>query len=229
MPDKPDPPDIDVSIPSPQGLRVTVEDHPYHVLVVGNFAGTETGSLSGDLNDGVVAVSANSFAELLQSARPSMCLKTTDPLASGNVMVAVDLEFDSLKAFEPTNLLSRLPTTKTLSTLREKLVERLRGKISSDAVTKAVNSAIAAEDGLASLVESLKWAPKQPTVEADVVAAERRNRPDRTAIGDLPGVACRRQHDNADSQKRREPAARPNRVAVETNQLQESPLFEAPC
>jgi hypothetical protein len=47
--------------------------------------------------------------------------------------------------------------------------------------------------------------------------------------GGLPGVACRRQRENAESQKRREPAARPIRVAVETSQLQESPLFEAPC
>jgi len=68
------------------------------------------------------------------------------------------------------------------------------------------------------------------------IAAElrrRRNRRDRADIGGLSGLSGDRRREQRDRQarghQRREPAARPIRAAVETSQLQESPLSEAPC
>ena len=97
MSDGPKPPDLEVSIPSPEGLRVAVEDFPYHFLHLADLAGSEDGSVSGSLADGVVSVNANNFAEFMQQSRPSTRFKLTDPVASGGVMAEIEVafEFDS--------------------------------------------------------------------------------------------------------------------------------------
>ena len=88
MADEPQPPDLEVSIPSPSGLKVTTEQ-PYRILLVSTFTGSEGGSVSGPLQDGVVEVTADTFEDVVATACPSVNFTTTDPLAAGNVMVEV--------------------------------------------------------------------------------------------------------------------------------------------
>jgi type VI secretion system protein ImpC len=170
MPDQTEPPDLEVNIPIPEGLKVTTEDNPYHILLVSDLAGSDSGTLCGALSDGVVGVTADSLGELMQTARPSLRYKTSDPLASGNVMVEVELTFDSLRAFEPGAVAGQLPATAALLTVRERIVERLRGKLTSDALARSVADAVAADGALTWLKESLAWAPKR--VEADASAVD---------------------------------------------------------
>ncbi len=169
MTDQPKPPDIDVDIPIPGGLKVTTDGQPYHILLVGDFTGSEAAALSGPLNDGVVSVTADSLGELMQSARPSVSYKTTDPVASGNVMVEVSLEFDSLKAFEPKHLLGRIADTKTLAAVRERIVERMRGKLASEDLTQLVAQTVSSDPAFGWLETTLKWTPAKPQADTGSV------------------------------------------------------------
>ncbi|MGB2987378.1 MAG: type VI secretion system contractile sheath large subunit, partial [Phycisphaerae bacterium] len=197
-----EPPDLEVNIPMPRGLRVTTEGQPYHILLVSDFAGSDAGALSGPLNDSVVGVTADSLEEVVRTARPSVSYKTTDPLASGNVMVEVNLTFDSLKAFEPKQLVASIPAAKALSAAREKIVDRMRGQLISEALSHAVAGAIAADSSLAWLEGALKWAPAKPAPDAgavdDVLAqldlgddsAEESKPPPKTPVGRLVAAAA---------------------------------------
>ncbi len=162
--------DIDVDIPSPGGLKVTLENQPYRILLVGDFAGSQAGCLSGPLTDGVVSFGADSFAELMKTACPSLHLRTTDPLASGNQMIELDLSFDSLKAFSPASVVQQMSQTKSLFAFREAIVGRVTGTTSADALVSMTQQIIATDATLAWLAEALSWkaAPSQDTLDAVV-------------------------------------------------------------
>ncbi|MCK4341234.1 MAG: type VI secretion system contractile sheath large subunit [Phycisphaerae bacterium] len=168
MTDEPIPPDLEVNFPLPSGLKVTTE-RPYRILLMTDLAGSQDGKLSGPLTDGVVEVDADSFDEIMSTARPSVYFKTTDPLAGGNVMIEVELSFDSLKAFQPKALLAQLPATKALLAIREQIVARMHGKLSVEQLTDAVKQAVAAKPDLAWVADVIKWTPSAEAPSDDVV------------------------------------------------------------
>jgi len=144
---------------------------PYRILVVGNLAGSAEGSVSGPLTKTCVEVNADTFDEVMAAACPSVSFKSTDPLKPGNVMVELDLRFDSLRAFAPEALVGQIPAAKSLMAAREHLVGRMRGKLSATELIEAVAAAAAAAADLAWLVEAVKWTPaeKRPTPEPGTV------------------------------------------------------------
>jgi type VI secretion system protein ImpC len=168
MTDEPMPPDLDVDIPMPSGLKVTTEQ-PYHMLVVADFGGSENGTVSGPLKDGVVNLTADNFDEVMSSACPSVNFTTTDPLASGNAMVEVDLRFNDFKALQPENLVQNFAMTRSLAELREQLVSRMLGKLSSEQLDAAVAKAVGADGGLSWLAESIKWTPSKAAPDPGAV------------------------------------------------------------
>ena len=168
MTDPPNPPELEITDSSPDGLRVTT-DHPYGILYVADFAGTGAGKLSGPLSDGVVRITPDTLDDLMAKACPSVSFKTSDPLASGNVMVEVDVKFDSLKAFEPGALLKQIPVAQAMYGVREKLVARMRGKCEFADVERVASSAVKADSSLAWLGDSLKWSPATPQSDPSAV------------------------------------------------------------
>ena len=170
MAEHPEPPDLEVNIPSAEGLRVTGEE-PYHILVLSNLAGSDAGCISGPLADGVVNVSAESFDEVMAEARPKVNYTISDPLASGSVMAEVNLQFDSLKAFGPEALALQLPPTRSLMEIRQRIVARLRGKCSAGELSDAVGRAAASEPALGWLVESIKASLAEPAAPPEAVDA----------------------------------------------------------
>jgi len=168
MTDEPMPPDLEVEIPMPSGLKVTT-DYPYHMLVVSDFSGSENGSVSGALAEGVVAVTADRFDEVMSAARPSVNFTLADPCASGSVMVAVDLHFDSCKGFRPENLVRQLAATSPLADLRERIVERLHGKCSSAQFDHSMAKIVGAHAGLDWLADMIKWTPAKSAPDPGAV------------------------------------------------------------
>jgi type VI secretion system protein ImpC len=170
MADHPEPPDLEVDIPVPSGLRVTT-DEKYHILVVNDFAGGQSGSLSGPLNDRVVEVNAGSFDEVLAAACPSVSYTTKDPVGSGGAMVEVNLRFDSLRAFDPKNLVAQIPPARSMMDAREQIVGRMRGKVSSEDLAGAVGNAAAADATLSWLCQAIKFTPAEPAADPGTVDA----------------------------------------------------------
>ena len=161
MAEHPEPPDLEVNIPSPAGLRVTGEE-PYRILVLGDYAGSDQGSVSGPLESGVVGVTADTFDEVMAQAGPSVNYTTSDPLASGNVMVEVNLRFDSLRSFGPEALAQQLPATRSLMEIRERIVARMRGDVSAAQLAEGISKATSSDESLSWLVEAIKPSSVEP-------------------------------------------------------------------
>lgn len=201
MTEEPLPPDVEVDFPLPDGLRVTRE-RPYRVLLVSDLTGSEHGTLSGPLNDRVIEVNADNFDAILAEARPAVRFKTTDPLATGSVMVEVALQFDSLKAFQPAAVLAQLAATKGLWDARERVVARLRGKTTFEQLNTAVQKVVAADPSLAWLTAALHWTPATTPASEEAVdellgqldlggdAAESAGPPPKSPIGKIVSAAA---------------------------------------
>jgi len=168
MSDRPDNNDVDVDTPSPEGLRVTT-DLPYHILVVSDLAGSESGTISGPLNERILDISANSFDDVMKQASPKVSFTIADPVASGNVMVEVNHSFESVKDFHPDVVGPQLPAVRSLLGIRESLADRMRGKLSTEQLSSAVATAAANDPELAWLVDAIKWTPVAPVARPDVV------------------------------------------------------------
>jgi len=160
--------DLEVNIPMPDGLHVTT-DTPYRMLLVSDLAGCEQGVISGPLAEGIVEVNAETFDAMMAEACPAVRFTTTDPLATGSVMVELDLRFDSLRAFDPANLVQQIPTARAMLAARDPLVNRMRGKLSAAQLTQAIGQAAASDASLAWLTESIRWSPAKPPAAPGVV------------------------------------------------------------
>jgi len=165
MTDEPLPPDLDVELPMPGGLHVTA-DRPYRILFLADFAGP-AGRLSGPLVDRAVEVQPDTFDELFASTKATVALKTTDPTATGNEMVVLDLTFAALKDFQPQAVLAQIPATRALLDARAQIVARLRGKLTSEQLTTAIRKAAEANSALKWLIESLHWTPAAAAAPSD--------------------------------------------------------------
>ena len=168
MSDEPHNPELDADAPSPKGLAVTT-DKPYRMLVVSDLAGSESGSLSGSLANAVVEVKPDSFDELMRQAAPAVSYTAADPVLSGNVMVEVNITFESVRDFDPQSLAAKIPAASALMAVREKIVERMTGRMDDQQLSAAVASAAGADSALQWLVEAIKWTPSPASASPDVV------------------------------------------------------------
>jgi len=166
--DEQNPPDLEITDSIPDGLHVTT-DHPYSILFVSDFGGTEAGKVTGPLNEAVLRIKPDNYDEVMAAACPAVSFKTTDPLASGNVMVEIELQFDSLRSFDPKALAAQLPVTKRMLDVRERIVERLRGKCEFAEVERFAATAASEDGGLSWLPVSLTWSPGAAPADPNAV------------------------------------------------------------
>lgn len=137
MPDNPEPPDLEVNLPFPDGLRVTT-DEPYRIMVVSDYAGSAEGEVSGKLAGGFVRVTPDNFDQILSEAAPHVRFTLADPTDAKGKMAEVDLQVRSLADLKPKQLADKLPATAALLKARAALVDRLHGRSSPDALRSAL-------------------------------------------------------------------------------------------
>ncbi|MCP4245711.1 MAG: type VI secretion system contractile sheath small subunit, partial [bacterium] len=148
MADSSETPDVEVNIPLPGGLKVS-GDEPYHILVVDDYLGAHADALAGPLAEGVVAVTPETFDDILTQAAPNVSYKATDPVAGGKAMAEIRLRFENLKAFKPEALAEQLPETKSLMEARRQVVARMRAARSAEGLAGAVGPAAAQDSDMA--------------------------------------------------------------------------------
>ena len=167
MADQPHDHDVEVEFSTPSGLTVS-GDGPYRLLVIANLIGSDDGSISGPLHERIVQIDAGSFDDVMAEAAPSVGFTAADPVAPDKAMVEINLRFESLRAFDPKNLIAQLPAAKCLMSARDQIVQRLLGRISSDQLIDGIGGISRSDGGLGWLPDALKWtpAPASPTPDA---------------------------------------------------------------
>ncbi|MBX3394926.1 MAG: type VI secretion system contractile sheath large subunit [Phycisphaerae bacterium] len=150
--------DVEVDFPMPGGLKISTEK-PYRILVVGDFAGSDKGTVTGAMAGGGVEINSTNFDEILGDARPSVSFTLADPVAGGNQLAEAGIRVASIRDFDPIAMAGQINATASLFEIREKLVGRLMGKLSGEQLAQSVSAAIASDSRLSWLSEWLKAAP----------------------------------------------------------------------
>ena len=105
------------------GGAEVVRELPFVVGVMGDFIGDPSPDKPAKpLTDrSFVTIDKDNFDHVMQSLSPSLKLRVDNTLADDGSEMAVDLTFNSMEDFEPTNVVNRVPQLKALLDTRNKL------------------------------------------------------------------------------------------------------------
>ena len=96
-------------------------DLPFVVGVMGDFSGDPRGELK-DLDDRkFTQIDRNNFDEVLRKLKPGLDLRVDNTLEGGDSELGVQLNFESMDDFDPTNVAKQIPALKALLDTRGKL------------------------------------------------------------------------------------------------------------
>ena len=122
---------------------------PFVVGVLSDLSGKSKKALA-DLEDRkFTKIDANTFDEYLADVKPRVEFNAENTLSEG--YLPVDLEFSSLKYFEPDAIANKVQELKVLMDKRKELKE-LKSKINTSAAEKSLNNILNNKDLLQSLI-----------------------------------------------------------------------------
>ncbi|MEM7784363.1 MAG: type VI secretion system contractile sheath small subunit [Planctomycetota bacterium] len=103
-------------------------DLPFVVGVMGDFSGDPTGEIKSLDDRSFTQIDRNNFDDVLRKMKPGLQFRVENTLGDGSDELAVDLKFESMEDFDPTNVAKQIPALKSLLDTRSKLRD-LIGKV----------------------------------------------------------------------------------------------------
>ena len=99
---------------------------PFVIGVMGDFTGNSPGKPLKPLSERkFIQVDRDNFDTVMQRLSPGVRLRVENTLAADESETVVNLQFNSLEDFEPTNIVAQVPQLKKLMNSRNKLHELL--------------------------------------------------------------------------------------------------------
>lgn len=122
---------VNIRYRTESGGAVEETELPLRLLVTGDFTGRPDATLLEERNP--INIDKNNFDEVLSSQRIGLTLQVDNTLSGkSDEKLAVDLNFASMKDFEPESIAQQIPALRELLELREALTE-LKGPLSQNA------------------------------------------------------------------------------------------------
>lgn len=99
---------------------------PFVVGVLGDFSGNDPQTDKKDLRDRkFVSIDRDNFNDVMQRVSPGVNLRVENTLADDDSEINVQLQFNRLEDFEPTQIVEQVPALKQLMNTRNKLRDLL--------------------------------------------------------------------------------------------------------
>ena len=102
------------------GAQIKV-DLPFVIGVMGDFSGDPRGEMKGLDDRNFTQIDRNNFDEVLRKLKPGLDLRVENTLSEDESELAVQLDFESMDDFDPTNVAKQVPALKSLLDTRGKL------------------------------------------------------------------------------------------------------------
>jgi type VI secretion system ImpB/VipA family protein len=139
---------------------------PYRILMLGDFAGGDHGTVHSKLNEGVVEVNSTSFAEVMTNASPAISFTAKNPLTRASEMVAINIGFSSIRDFEPKAVIQACEPLRELHDARALIVRGLRGELAADQVASQVAAVLDGHAAKSVVIERLQTRPSNSPAAA---------------------------------------------------------------
>lgn len=127
---------------------------PFVSAVLGNFSGDKEDPKEVEDRD-FIQVDQDNFDEVLGRIKPELSLKVDNVIEGDDSQFEVNLEFESMKDFEPDALVQRIEPLKKLLETRNQLNELLSKADRSRDFEKLLKDILQSADSLSSLSEEL--------------------------------------------------------------------------
>lgn len=136
----------------------TVEKElPFVVGVMGDFSGNNPSQEKKLLKERkFTAIDCDNFDQVMQRMSPGLSIRTENKLINDGSEIAVNLQFNKLEDFEPSQLVEQIPALRELMTVRNKLRDLLTKSDRSDTLEAILERTLQDDKSLMALAAELR-------------------------------------------------------------------------
>ncbi|WP_104399836.1 type VI secretion system contractile sheath small subunit [Vibrio penaeicida] len=128
---------------------------PFVLGVMGDFAGHNTEALKPLKDRRFIQIDRDNFDDVLKKMSPSLSFKVDNKLADDDSTFSVDLQFKSLKDFEPASIVNQVDPLRKLMETRNKLRDLMTKVDRSEELEDVLESVLNNTDNLSQLAGEL--------------------------------------------------------------------------
>lgn len=128
---------------------------PFVVGVMGDFSGTPTQKLEPLKNRKFIQIDRDNFDDVLKRMTPGLNLRVENTMQGDGSEIGVELKFESLDDFEPSNVAKQVPALQKLLETRNQLRDLLAKVDLSSDLEEILEDAVSSTEKLSALAGEL--------------------------------------------------------------------------
>ncbi|ELE7611588.1 type VI secretion system contractile sheath small subunit [Vibrio vulnificus] len=129
---------------------------PFVVGVMGDFAGQNTEALKSLKDRRFIQIDRDNFDDVLKKMSPSVEFKVKNTMVDDGTEFAVNLQFQSMKDFEPASIVRQVDPLRQLMDTRNKLRDLMTKVDRSEELENVLEAVLNNTDNLSKLADELK-------------------------------------------------------------------------
>lgn len=130
---------------------------PFVVGVMGDFSGNNSSQEKKPLKERkFTAIDRDNFDQVMQRMSPGLSIRTENKLLNDGSEMAVNLQFNKLDDFEPSQLVEQIPALQELMVVRNKLRDLLTKSDRSDVLEAILERTLQDNNSLMALATELR-------------------------------------------------------------------------
>ncbi|EOB2783472.1 type VI secretion system contractile sheath small subunit [Vibrio vulnificus] len=129
---------------------------PFVVGVMGDFAGQNTEALKPLKDRRFIQIDRDNFDDVLKKMSPSVEFKVKNTMVDDGTEFAVNLQFQSMKDFEPASIVRQVDPLRQLMDTRNKLRDLMTKVDRSEELENVLEAVLNNTDNLSKLADELK-------------------------------------------------------------------------
>ncbi|ARN68318.1 type VI secretion system contractile sheath small subunit [Vibrio vulnificus] len=129
---------------------------PFVVGVMGDFAGQNTEALKPLKDRRFIQIDRDNFDDVLKKMSPSVEFKVKNTMVDDGTEFAVNLQFQSMKDFEPASIVRQVDPLRQLMETRNKLRDLMTKVDRSEELENVLEAVLNNTDNLSKLADELK-------------------------------------------------------------------------
>ncbi|HDY7775032.1 TPA: type VI secretion system contractile sheath small subunit [Vibrio vulnificus] len=129
---------------------------PFVVGVMGDFAGQNTEALKPLKDRRFIQIDRDNFDDVLKKMSPSVEFKVKNTMVDDGTEFAVNLQFQSMKDFEPASIVRQVDPLRQLMDTRNKLRDLMTKVDRSEELENVLEAVLHNTDNLSKLADELK-------------------------------------------------------------------------
>jgi type VI secretion system protein ImpB len=137
------------------GDAMVMKELPFVVGVLGDFSGKPEEALPPVTERTFTEIDRDTFDDVLAGMKPRLAFRVDNKLEDDGTQLSVDIRFNSIKDFDPDNLVENIAPLSKLVEARKNLSDLLAKMDGNDRLEKLLNQIVASDDARKDVSDSL--------------------------------------------------------------------------